>query len=59
VAQLEAILQHLDEHQREQMAHEEVPRLAAAVFDHSRAHFRAELDWARDLLDKVEQGVYP
>jgi DNA-binding PadR family transcriptional regulator len=59
VAQLEAILQHLDEHQREQMAHEEAPRVAAAVFDHSRAHFRAELDWTRDLLDKVKQGVYP
>jgi hypothetical protein len=28
------------------------------VFDHHRAHLNAELDWTRDLLTKVEQGVY-
>jgi DNA-binding PadR family transcriptional regulator len=59
LGQLEAILEHLQVHQAEQMAHDEVPRLAAAVFDHSRAHFEAELVWTRDLLDKVEQGIYP
>ena len=59
LVQLEAILEHLQVHQAEQMAHDEVPRLAAAVFDHSRAHFEAELQWTRDLLDKVERGVYP
>jgi len=59
VAQLEAVLQHLDAHQDEQMAHEEVPRLAAAIFDHARVHFRAELVWMRDLLDKVEREEYP
>jgi DNA-binding PadR family transcriptional regulator len=59
LGQLEAILEHLQVHQAEQMAHDEVPRLAAAVFDHSRAHFEAELGWTRNLLDKVEQGFYP
>ncbi len=59
VAQLETILQHLDAHEEEQLAHEEVPRLAAAVFAHSRAHFEAELSWTRDLLEKIEQGIYP
>jgi DNA-binding PadR family transcriptional regulator len=59
VAQLEAVVQYLDAHQAEQLAHEEVPRLAAAVFDHSRVHFQAELAWTRDLLDKVERGEYP
>lgn len=59
VAQLETILQHLDSHQSEQLADQGVPRLAAAVFDHSRAHFRAELDWTRDMLNKVERGEYP
>jgi DNA-binding PadR family transcriptional regulator len=59
VAQLEAIIQYLDVHQEEQLGREEVPRLAAAVFDHSRVHFQAELAWTRDLLDKVERGEYP
>lgn len=58
-AQLEAILQHLDAHQAEQLANEHVPRLAAAVFDHSRLHFQAELSWTQDLLEKIETGAYP
>jgi hypothetical protein len=59
VAQLEAVLQYLDTHQDEQLAHPEVPRLAVAIFDHTRVHFQAELAWAQDLLDKVERGEYP
>jgi len=59
LGQLEAILHHLQAHQEEQMACEEVPRLAAAVFEHSRAHFEAEFSWTQDLLGKVEQGLYP
>jgi DNA-binding PadR family transcriptional regulator len=58
IAQLEAILQHVVEHRAEQVAQPEVPGLAAAVFDHGLAHFQAELDWTRELLDKVEAGVY-
>jgi len=59
VAQLEAIVQHVTTHRAEQLAREEVPRLAAAIFDHSLAHFQAELAWTQDLLDKVERGEYP
>lgn len=59
VAQLEGIIGHVTEHREEQLAQPEVPRTAAAVFDHSLAHFRAELTWTRDLLDKVERGEYP
>jgi DNA-binding PadR family transcriptional regulator len=59
IAQLEGIIRHLTEHQAEQMVQPEVPALAAAVFDHGLAHFRAELDWTRALLDKVEAGIYP
>ncbi len=59
IATLESILQHIEEHREEQLALEEVPRLAAAVFDHGLAHYRAELAWTRDLLEKVEQGAYP
>jgi len=59
VAQLEAIIQHVTTHRTEQLADEDVPRLAAAIFDHSLAHLRAELSWTQDLLDKVERGEYP
>jgi DNA-binding PadR family transcriptional regulator len=59
VAQLEGILRHINDHRVEQMALEEVPRRAAAIFDHGLAHFQAELDWTRDLLGKVERGEYP
>jgi DNA-binding PadR family transcriptional regulator len=59
VTQLKATLQHLDTHKDEQLANEHVPRLAAAVFDHSWGHFQAELAWTQDLLEKIEQGVYP
>jgi DNA-binding PadR family transcriptional regulator len=56
---LEGIVRHIAEHQREQMARREVPAVAASVFAHSQAHFQAELEWTRDLLDKVERGLYP
>jgi len=59
IAQLQSIVQHIGEHQAEQMAQPEVPAVAAAVFDHGLAHFQAELDWTRDLLVKVGEGVYP
>jgi DNA-binding PadR family transcriptional regulator len=59
VKNLEHIVQYLDAHQAEQLAHEYVPsHLVAAVFDHHRAHLNAELNWMQDLLAKVEQGVY-
>jgi DNA-binding PadR family transcriptional regulator len=59
VKHLGHIVQYLDAHQAEQLADEHVPsHLAVTVFDHHRAHLNAELDWTRDLLAKVEQGVY-
>lgn len=59
LAQLEAIVSHLKTHSQEELAQEEVPRLAAAIFDHSLYHIEAELAWTRDLLAKLEQGIYP
>ncbi|MBN1314824.1 MAG: PadR family transcriptional regulator [Anaerolineales bacterium] len=58
VEQLEAILQHIDAHQTEQLERREVPPAAAYVFEHSRVHFQAELGWTRDLLEKVKQGLF-
>jgi DNA-binding PadR family transcriptional regulator len=59
IAALEEILQHISDHRGEQLAQPEVPRLAAAVFDHSLAHFQAELAWTKDLLNQVKRGKYP
>jgi DNA-binding PadR family transcriptional regulator len=59
VTHLEHVLQYLEAHQAEQLADEHVPdRLASAVFEHHRRHLQAELDWTRDLVQSVEQGVY-
>ena len=59
VAHLEAILEHLDAHQAEQMAVPGVPLQAVVIFNHSRVHFDAELGWTRDLLETVERGEFP
>jgi DNA-binding PadR family transcriptional regulator len=56
IGQLKGTLRHVGEHKAEQMAREKVPATAVAVFDHSLAHFEAELAWTRDLLEKVEQA---
>ena len=59
ITHLEHIVEYLDAHQAEEMADERVPnRLASTVFDHHRVHLGAELDWTRDLLQNVEQGLY-
>jgi DNA-binding PadR family transcriptional regulator len=59
VTHLEHILQYLEAHQAEELADEHVPdHLVSAVFDHHRRHLQAELDWMRELLQDLEQGVY-
>jgi DNA-binding PadR family transcriptional regulator len=58
IATLEGILEHIDEHQTEQLQNPEVPRLAEAIFNHSLVHLRAELQWTRDLLEKIEAVMY-
>jgi len=58
-AQMETIVQRVTAHRAEQLARQEVPRLAAVIIDHSLAHLKAELAWTQDLLDKVERGEYP
>jgi DNA-binding PadR family transcriptional regulator len=56
--QVESILEHLDSHQGEQMVRQEIPRVANYIFEHSRVHYQAELEWTRDLLEKVKQGLF-
>jgi DNA-binding PadR family transcriptional regulator len=57
---LEHTLQYLDAHQAEELADtDHVPtHLASTVFDHHRRHLQVELEWTRELLQNVKQGVY-
>ncbi|MEW5870821.1 MAG: PadR family transcriptional regulator [Chloroflexota bacterium] len=58
-AVLQGTLEHIQSHRAEQLSDPQVPRLAAAIFDHTLVHTRAELEWTLDLLQKLEQGEYP
>jgi DNA-binding PadR family transcriptional regulator len=60
VTHLEHTLQYLEAHQAEELADtDHVPtHLASTVFDHHRRHLQVELDWTRELLQNVEQGIY-
>jgi len=56
---LQTALEHIQNHQSEQLKIPEVPRFADAIFDHSLIHTRAEVAWLTDLLEKIERGEYP
>ncbi|MFZ5911332.1 MAG: PadR family transcriptional regulator [Chloroflexota bacterium] len=58
-AALQEVLEHVRSHRAEQLANPEVPRLAAAIFDHTLVHTQAELDWTAGVLDKLMRGEYP
>lgn len=58
-AALRNALEHIQGHRDEQLAIPEVPRLAAAIFDHSFVHTQAELHWVTGVLQKLESGEYP
>lgn len=53
---LQETLNHIQAHRLEQLSDPQVPRLAAAIFDHTLVHTQAELSWTIDLLNKLEQG---
>lgn len=55
---LRAALAHIDEHRRRQLDNPEVPAVARAIFDHSRAHLEAEAAWTQAILDDVRSGKY-
>lgn len=54
---LQGVLQHIQSHRDEQMNQPDILPVAQAIFDHSIAHTRAELEWLTDLLKKIEAGV--
>jgi DNA-binding PadR family transcriptional regulator len=51
---LQTALAYVQEHRAGQLALPEVPALAAAIFDHTLVHTRAELDWVTGLLQSLE-----
>jgi DNA-binding PadR family transcriptional regulator len=55
---LRSTLDHIRQHREAQLAEPEVPRLAAAIFDHSIAHAQAELAWTEDQLARLRSGEY-
>jgi DNA-binding PadR family transcriptional regulator len=58
ISGLEQALAYMDEHEKEQLSRDDVPASAKMVFEHSRVHMNAELDWLTDLLEKVEQRAF-
>jgi DNA-binding PadR family transcriptional regulator len=50
---LRQTLEYLDAHRDEQLANPHVPDRAQWIFDHSRAHLRAELAWTEGLLAEI------
>jgi DNA-binding PadR family transcriptional regulator len=58
VARLETTLEQIRAHRAEQMANQQVPRTAAAIFDHSLAHYEAELGWTRGVLQSIRSGQW-
>ena len=58
VEYLQGTMGHLREHREAQMANEQIPARALAIFDHSYLHYEAELAWTKDVLNKVESGTY-
>jgi DNA-binding PadR family transcriptional regulator len=47
--EMEHILNHLEEHEAQQMSDPHVPPQARAIFSHSRMHMQAELDWLNQV----------
>lgn len=55
---LRGVLAHITSHRDEEMVQPEIPPVARAIFEHSIAHTRAELEWVTDLLQKMESGAF-
>ena len=53
---LEAAIKHLESHRAESLTNTEVPRTAAAIFDHSLIHMKAELEWLNSLKKRFPGG---
>ena len=56
IDKIENILKHLYNHKNEQLAKKEMPKMAKAVFSHSEYHFKAELDWLKEVKNSLING---
>jgi DNA-binding PadR family transcriptional regulator len=54
LAYMEASLQHLTAHEKEQFENPFVPPQAKAIFSHTRFHLQSEVNWTRDVLAGME-----
>jgi DNA-binding PadR family transcriptional regulator len=55
---LNNILIHLKKHKNEQLNNKEVPTIAKAIFSHSEYHFKAELNWLKEILNDFKNDKY-
>ncbi len=55
---LQSVLRHIQTHREEEMEQPEIPPIARAIFNHSIAHTRAELDWISQLCKDLEEGAF-
>jgi DNA-binding PadR family transcriptional regulator len=53
LAQLEGSLNYLQSHEKTEMSNPEIPPQAKAIFNHTRVHLQAELEWTKDLLNSL------
>jgi DNA-binding PadR family transcriptional regulator len=53
LAQLEGSLNYLKLHEKTEMSNPEIPPQAKAIFNHTRVHLQAELEWTKDLLNSL------
>ena len=59
VMQLEGAVRALDRREGERCQEEQGRRLlTGALFEHQRVHLEAELAWTREVLERVERGVF-
>jgi DNA-binding PadR family transcriptional regulator len=52
ISQLEVALDHIDTHRKEKLSHipKSLKKYAVVLFDHHKAHYLAELNWARKAI---------
>lgn len=55
---LERATVFVDAHQANTFSNPDVPLIADAIFEHTRVHLAAELDWMRQFLVRVQSGEY-
>lgn len=53
---LETVLATVESHRTEVLSNQEVPQIAASIFEHSLVHMKAELEWLKTLKKRFPGG---